>query len=372
MANLFFIHTPLELFVAQQIIRQESLKNNIMISGYVGDNKHFYQLYDLMLIQSMWNEILHLDCLDVWAEIGHHHIFQNSIRALKNFKFLNRTIKRYQVTSLLMGDMNNYSVKFSSILFDKRGIKICIFEEGSSHYHFQKHPHNGGYILNVLLAVVFDLFYFRLFYKVCFGKYCFLKDMPFEMMPIFCRYSIRPLYSESFDKQLFIHPLFSDQLKSYLNKELEMLDCSRCVLFLSQPVYEDFDQKDHSIYFETLARVFEKYDNNKTLIIKYHPREKQEDKHEIEKIINQKGIRFKVVGKEYNVPIEYYLQFVRFDEILCFFTSTIFYDGYIYEDVKFNFMLQELKKVCELRGLDTRLIDEQMRMIDNIILSNKK
>ena len=37
MANLFFIHTPLELLIAQQIINQEKLTDNVMLCGYVGE-----------------------------------------------------------------------------------------------------------------------------------------------------------------------------------------------------------------------------------------------------------------------------------------------------------------------------------------------
>ena len=46
MANLFFIHTPLQLMIAQMIIKQENLKDNVMLCGYVDDNRHFLQIYD--------------------------------------------------------------------------------------------------------------------------------------------------------------------------------------------------------------------------------------------------------------------------------------------------------------------------------------
>ena len=54
MANLFFIHTPLQLMIAQMIIEQEKLKDNVMLCGYVDDNRHFLQLYDLIRIDEMW------------------------------------------------------------------------------------------------------------------------------------------------------------------------------------------------------------------------------------------------------------------------------------------------------------------------------
>lgn len=369
MANLFFIHTPLELFVAQQVIFQESLKNNIMLAGFVGNNKHFYEVYDLMQINSMWTKKYFLDDLNAWAALGHRKLLQNTFKTLKNYFYIKRILKENKITSLYMGDMNNYSVKFSSVVFNKNlHLNISIFEEGSSHYHFQKHSFNGGKLLNHVLALLYDIFFFFPFFGVRFGKYCFLEDMPFEELPISCRYSIRPIYKEKYDKQLCVQNLFSTALKDYLDEELSTIDSDNCILFLSQPIYEVIGQKDSYIYIKTLERVFDKFDNNHNLIVKFHPREREEDRENIENILKAKGIKYKIIGGKFNIPIEYYLQFLHFQKVLCFFTSTIYYDGFIFEHTDFSFLLEDFRYVCKLNGINTKVIDEEIELIKEIKL----
>ena len=56
MGNLFFVFTPLQLFVAQQIIRQEELKDCILVESFVKDNRHFLEVYDMMLIKGLWKK----------------------------------------------------------------------------------------------------------------------------------------------------------------------------------------------------------------------------------------------------------------------------------------------------------------------------
>ena len=56
MANLFIAFTPFQLFVAQQIVNQEELSDNILIEGYVGNNSHFYDIYDMMEMDNFWKK----------------------------------------------------------------------------------------------------------------------------------------------------------------------------------------------------------------------------------------------------------------------------------------------------------------------------
>ena len=74
MANLFFIHTPLELLIAQQIINQEKLTDNVMLCGYVGENKHFLDTYRLTIIPSMWMESVLMPDVAGSAAIEKRHL----------------------------------------------------------------------------------------------------------------------------------------------------------------------------------------------------------------------------------------------------------------------------------------------------------
>ena len=50
MGNLFVVFTPLQLFVSQQIIRQEKLKNNVVILGW---SSQFSDAYEMMYIEEL-------------------------------------------------------------------------------------------------------------------------------------------------------------------------------------------------------------------------------------------------------------------------------------------------------------------------------
>ena len=53
--NLFFIHTPFQLLVAQNLIFKEKLNNNIALFGNTGKGaQHFYQIFDVMFIKETW------------------------------------------------------------------------------------------------------------------------------------------------------------------------------------------------------------------------------------------------------------------------------------------------------------------------------
>ena len=52
MGNLFVVFTPLQLFVSQQIIRQEKLKNNVVILGW---SSQFSDAYEMMYIEELWD-----------------------------------------------------------------------------------------------------------------------------------------------------------------------------------------------------------------------------------------------------------------------------------------------------------------------------
>ena len=52
------------------------------------------------------------------------------------------------------------------------------------------------------------------------------------------------------------------------------------------------------------------------IIIKYHPRETKEVRNKIEGVFKDAGIDFKVISKDINLPVELYLQAVKFKEVI--------------------------------------------------------
>ena len=144
MANLFFIHTPLQLMIAQQIIRQESLQDNVMLYGYVDDNIHFLDIYDLTTIDELWNKKVAFPQVARWAIISRHHLWRDCKRTLRNFRLLGKIIKKHDVDTLYIGDMWNNSCQLSAMAFHRKGLKICFYEEGNGHYILSRNYGKSG------------------------------------------------------------------------------------------------------------------------------------------------------------------------------------------------------------------------------------
>ena len=67
MGNLFVVFTPLQLFVSQQIIRQEKLKNNVVILGW---SSQFSDAYEMMYIEELWDNKIFIEDNNRWGSLG--------------------------------------------------------------------------------------------------------------------------------------------------------------------------------------------------------------------------------------------------------------------------------------------------------------
>ena len=191
----------MQLLVAQQIINMKNLSDNIMLYGYIGDNSHFLEIYDLTIIDQLWSDKVLLPDLAQWASISRRHIFYDLVNTYRNFNYIKRLVNQYGIGCIYLGDINNYSNKFADIVFAKRNIEISFFEEGSSHYAFQDHFLNKKrYLPDYLLCSILDFLYFKPLFKTTYAKFCFIKDIRFDQLHISKRYSIRPYYHESYDE----------------------------------------------------------------------------------------------------------------------------------------------------------------------------
>ena len=56
------------------------------------------------------------------------------------------------------------------------------------------------------------------------------------------------------------------------------------------------------------------------------------------------------LGNTYNIPVEYYLQFIHFDKIIMFFCSTYFYNGYLFPKTQFVSLLKDFYENCKIAG----------------------
>lgn len=346
MTNLFFIYTPMQLLVAQQIINMKNLSDNIMLYGYIGDNSHFLEIYDLTIIDQLWSDKVLLPDLAQWASISRRHIFYDLVKTYRNFNYIKRLVNQYGIGCIYLGDINNYSNKFADIVFAKRNIEISFFEEGSSHYAFQDHFLNKKrYLPDYLLCSILDFLYFKPLFKTTYAKFCFIKDIRFDQLHISKRYSIRPYYHESYDEIITVSPFISEKLHVYIKNETEGMVCDNAVLFMTSPAYESLEYNDKDTYLKVIGDYFSSINTETIVYVKFHPREVGEVREKVLSII-EKNHQIIILGEKVNIPIEYYLQTMKFTEVVTFFSSTAFYNGFLFPQVRFVSLMQYYISQC--------------------------
>ena len=348
MSNLFFVHTPLQLMVAQQIISDNNYKECILVCGYVADNSRFVKSYELMVVENLWDKYILFPEISYWSYISKHHPLRDALNVLNRFRRLKQIIIDNNVKNVFLGDINNNCYKFSSLLMRKRfGCNICFFEDGGSHYVYTKHIFPGGWFNN-LFTFFFDIFFYLPFFRMRWGKYAFQKDLPFEKIPVYKRYSLIPFYHEPYD--IVIHykkGLVSHKLRNYLETQIPVGNGSRGILLMTSPINEAI--RSHSSRYVNVVKEYIKRLNKETVLyVKYHPRENDSVRKDIVECLDKNDIEYYIISGSVDIPVEYYLELIQFDEVVSFFTSTTYYNGYLFPKMKFTFLLEEYYKECKL------------------------
>ena len=86
MKAVFFVYTPFQMMVSQLIASQEGLKESVLIEGYVGNNKHFLEIYDMLKVASLWGKTYIMPELPQWDGLVIRS-FNDVRKAHRNFNF---------------------------------------------------------------------------------------------------------------------------------------------------------------------------------------------------------------------------------------------------------------------------------------------
>lgn len=353
MANLFFIHTPLQLMIAQQIISQEKLSNNVMLFGYVGDNSHFIQIYEMIIVEDLWVSKVPMPTVSHWAVISWKHMVYDCWKAYKYFKQIRNVVEEYRIRTLFLGDMWNSSCQLAAVIFHQKGYKICFFEEGNGHYTTPIGYGIGGNFLSKVYAMLIDLFYYQPIYGVRMGYLSYWKGITLKDIPMDSRYSVVPFYHEKFDILLTATPLISNRLAEYISNEILQIREKSNVLLLTSPIYEwmgDCYEKDEAAYVKTIIDFMKSVDKEICIHIKFHPREKEYIRNRLLAELDKSRIDYVILGGKINIPIEYYLQYIHYEKIVMFLSSTSFYNGYLFPKVKFESIFEDYYNNCKAMG----------------------
>lgn len=350
MPNLFFIHTPLQLMIAQQIISQEDLQDNVMLYGYVDDNKHFLEQYELTVIDDMWKAKVPMPQVSRWAVISRKRLLKDSIITYNNYNYIKKVIIGNHVDTLFLGDMWNMSCQLAAMSFHCKGLKICFFEEGAGHYIKPFNYGKGGNFIDKIYALIIDVLYYRPFYKVSYGYVLYWKGITYNDMPMDERYSIVPFYHEAFDKQVTVMPLFSDKLNAFIKKEVVAINQNENILLLTSPCYINGIDDNPQPYIETIIDYLKSLDSHINVHIKFHPRETVDVRNKIKQELEGNKIKYILLGEKINIPVEYYLQHLKYKMVVMFITSTAYYNGYLFPKTVFVSLLENYYIKCKAIG----------------------
>lgn len=346
MANLFVVFTPLQLIVAQQIIRQENLSDNIMLESSIGK---FSEIYNLIRDDISWKKVLLFENWANWDESG-AHIIKNAIKVKRKSEEIRQILIDNQIDTVYLADFQNQTNRFSCVWLSKLGYKVIFYEEGYSHYIPRVGYPPSNNVLHKVYEKIIDWLYYQPLYRIDFAKWRCYVNKDYHGLPIYLRYSIIPgIHHEPYDKILTYKPMITPKLQSYIDEEVGDTEENK-MLLLTDPMTEILATDYKFLYFETIKeQLLENKDYH--LYIKFHPRDSIEDREHIIRIAEESGHTYTILGNRINIPVEFYLQNIVFSSVLFFNTSTFFYNGLLFPATRFVKLLPILYNKCKYRNI---------------------
>lgn len=350
---LFFVHTPFQLFVAQHIVVQEKISDAILLLGTVGRRKEFYEAYGLMKNSALWSKTYELNDLAEWAHLSRKRVIMDVFKTLRYKKYIDSVLVDNDVDNIFLGDINNISCKFTAFVYARVGIKISFYEEGVSHYYFSKCKDDSP-MLNFILSKLTNWCFYYPIWHFSFGEYMYnKKDLFFDKLPIFRRYSIIDKYKERYDVILNLqNNVESKLLNDFISDDIKCFDNqNRRILLMSQPIWEEGGSID--VVLDVIAEFLNSLYKGDALIVKFHPREDRKERKKMLDLFRDKGIQYKILSEHLCLPVELYLQHLELDEIVMFISSTYLYAEMLCPSVVVKMLLNQYIMKCAQKGYDT-------------------
>ena len=350
MANLFLVFTPFQFFAAQQIVHSQGLHDNILIEGYVTTNKHFIEIFDFMEIEGMWKEKHVIPDIEHW-DGNRIKSIKDAITVYKKYLKIKRIAEKNNVDKVFLGEIQNQTCRFTAVLFDHLGYDIAFFEDGMSHY-MNRHYTPDNSTKRKIKIFFHDLFYYIPIYHIKFAQWRYSGSKPLnEDFPKYERYSLIPYYHESFDIYIKSVPLASERIRQYINKTIEEeAGTGSSILLMTDPLKEVIPAKFMFCYYDVIKDALKELDKETIVYIKFHPRDPKDSQNKVIKLVEELGIRYKILSSEINIPVEYFLQYISFKRILFFNAATYFYNGYVFPKRNFTSLLPPLREKCIKNG----------------------
>lgn len=345
MRALFFVYTPFQFLVAQSIIKQEGFKNSVLIEGYVGDNTHFLDVYKLLKIDELWASTYVIPELPRWDGLVIRSI-NDAKKAYFNYKRIRDIATKNHCDTFFLGENKNQSIRFTAKVFSHLGFHIAYFEEGLAHYIVNDCFENKS-ITFKLKVWLRDILYYIPIYHIRFAKWRYQPGLPLdEKFPMAMRYSVLPVFQGDKERIVLPTPIFSQKLQKYLEKE--SLTRGRKVLLLTQPLQEVYGEIPNfeDVYLNVIKQAIKDISQEVTLFVKFHPRDIGKNRKRLLKTLSTMNRKYQVLSEDINLPVEIYLQYMNFERIFFFFSSTFAYNGYLFPKQEFVCLLPKLNEEC--------------------------
>lgn len=323
--NLFFIHTPMQILVAQNLIIKKNLKNNFLILSYTGNSAmHFYTIFDKMIIDRLWINKYKIGNLDNGV-FSFKRPFKLYIKLLIFSFRIKKIILHDNIESIYFGDINHPAYVFLGEKWSNTR-NIFFFEEGLSNYSISilKKKINYSKLNYIKKWITDNLIYLPLGVKG-FSKYTqSLIDCDFEFK-ITKKYNILPLIINKYDEitefDIYLSDLMIIELEkiksklTYIETNILYLSSSATYLF-SNPIDDEL---------EVLENILKKINKKFRLLVKFHPKDLNHKKTAIKNYFEINNINYLEIFCGESFPVEVLFNKIKIDFLFGYGSSSQLY-----------------------------------------------
>ncbi len=357
--NLFFIHSPFQLLVAQNLIEELNLSDNIFIAGINGVTAiHYYDMYEVLIIDKYWREIIKINNVHD-AIISLTEPLSSILKLYKFNRKIENVISKYKPKRIFFGDINCITYLF---LYKKLNgkVEINFFEEGTSHYVasiLKKRHHFFNW--KVFLKQLTTNIIYSPFGAKNMGQLIYTYN-EVELHNI-KRYSIIP-----FNGNIHIQfkCILSEKVKIELNKLAESkLDKSKpWILYLSTSATSSFKTFNDEVKY-LVSYLNANYKEGVNIYIKFHPKDQKEKKKEVLNLISKQGFRYFELFPNLSYPVELIFNIVHIEELVAWESSSFFYSKMFLPHLKRTTILPSLISDYKAIGEPTEYLEAYIKEI---------
>ena len=357
--NLFFVHTPFQVLVAQNLIIKKKLYNNIILLSNTGVKaKHFYEVFDKMLIKELWVEKYLLGNLydGVFS-------FKNPVKSYVNlFKFskkIKKIVFKNKVKSLYFGDINHPAYVFLAEYWQQK--EINFFEEGLSHYNIPilKKKFEESFFINFKKFLT-DYIIFNSLGVKKFSRYIqTIEDTEFGF-EINKKFNILPIEEKIYDEIIKFDVYPSEGLRLFFkNKKFQSLRKNKQenVLYLSSSASFIFSNPLED-ELAIILKIIKNSQSNINFLIKYHPKDSDDKKDAIRKYLKKEGLNYIEILPELDLPVEVLFNQIKIDFLFGYGSSSQLYHEILLPGVPNYNLFYTLNESYKLKNMKNILVEE--------------